>query len=707
MYRQLDPHQPHEQLQKKRALIDQVVAASFPKDLLTNNFHSRENTALVTGLADLCANTVVKKLGKAACVVEADYGNMGGTNNLGRMLSGNWDDPTSGFTLTDGAAQIVGNMALIELREAHPEVQFTAVRSGGDEFRIFGFGIDCEQMRATLNDVVRPKMELFLAKAGLGEHPHSKAADDPNRNGFALAWGVGDLQDTLRSSYQIFKDADEEIKFIKKVIGYARHGNLIPEYEEIVRANVHAELSAGGQTPDPDEITRMTQERYTRAQQEVTAFAEKLQNVRPQVIDEEAVQRVMNSSEYAKYRPAMEQVEVPLAHIPYVGDERAVTADKVLEQRINTFCQDNDIEIADSERATFKLLVDNYRAINPVTGVDLPRDLPSRLELHARYTGPNGEKPRIMSVEFGNTAGFNDNISYGAADAVLRTQANIIKQALLDNDISANDVYDLGGGKFNVLTTPITEDQLKTIQNQIAEETQKQINSQTIESFFEDKRVPITDQERIKLVQAFQKVGVDVTPEEVTKQRISKLPHSKRPLYEQGVNVNMVSNELQKGVNGYDQMEEMKKDIERTIEKDRAEKLEAYNKQQQEKNNGQQGRGTQENVGGGSPENGAASTRVSIGGGDGRSVLQGSAERVGITSTQTIGPTVSAYVGQQNPARDGLTSATPATVNLDQEQQDALLANDGQPQSIIQQGVVHGKVQKSAILRSSADRGKS
>ena len=529
LHRQFGDFPQVEELKEKIDFLDSVLHATYQKEPLTGTYESKQNSALLTALAHAYAQ---REGGPARPItmLEGDFSNMSGTNSYFYEKARQAAAPEEevpfavGHAQTDAAARILANLAREKLEEFVKQEtsgtgQVFAARTGGDEIRLIVDGVDQDKLERFLAEELHPAIEQFIAETDLQRHPHTKYPDDKTKNGLGLVFASMDLAGQS-SPKNMIDMLDKRVEAAKERIGHARLGELPVDYEKQVAGRLLYHLMEEDGLNGPKAALR-THQSVQRLIQEAQENSKQLASLRRQSLRDAELngqtpwEVATAKADYARWlaTPAItaaEQMQLPASR--QVFEDPHTSAIKLLEENLKR--KGMTQTLPEWERRVFLRVLEGYQAVDPVTRVQMPRDLPQQAALFAQDAekaaatlGVTGGA-QMLHVEFGNAGAFN-KLSHLHADILLREEATILVQALKDQGIgfspqegahpdadgTQEPIYHLGGGRFVLLLPsvrvgpdgallPVDAAVVENLQRTIAKATEKKINQRNLQEFF-------------------------------------------------------------------------------------------------------------------------------------------------------------------------------------------------------------------------------
>jgi len=461
----------------------------------TTGYLAKDHAYTATGLAHLYAVEMKQPI----AMVEADFSNMGGTNNYFAALLESEGVPQTeaakkGMALTDAAVRLLCNSLAADAAAAMPKgASLVAIRTGGDEIRLLITGIEDKEQLDRLADRMHVGVERHVAAMGLQDHAHLKAPGDAKRNGFGVALAIQDMRD-IANPQTLVQELDARITQTKNDLGLARIGKID---KELVQAEIEAQLASGEFVPPAGQAAAAfvagKVEAMEHAAQKVAAH---LHSLNPQ----HNTQLQGGSLGFRQYLTAMAEryggprpkPEAPgrLTTPDPIGDNRpeGVPPLAPLEARWNAIAiedlAEKGVSLNAAERHLLKLSVSGLAAKDPSAQTFMPGIVGLTVEAYAAETAEfrglfNAADtvvkqklaeaglasleqlvPQAMAVSFHNVAGLNAALGHHQADIVLRHMAaGIIEQAMHAAGIPEGPpkpyaVAHHGGGNFSVMVQP-------------------------------------------------------------------------------------------------------------------------------------------------------------------------------------------------------------------------------------------------------------
>jgi len=562
-------------------VFDEIERSNFKPEKMTG-FLEKQHLGLVSGLAHLYAELT----GKPIAMIEIDYSNMGGTNEFFRILlaaekglAAEEIPVTEGFYHTDRSAKLIAKTIQAEVKnstttsstgsgnldytatadgaltqnytytttadgkttenssyhydwapdpEKKPVHNMLCIRAGGDELRVIAAGLEPEEFDA-LTDRIHDQIEIHTANLDLHDHPHPKAPDDPNRNGFGAAVSIVDMRDIDPAS--IVHYADLQIKAHKHSLGIARRGVIdkdtvytaylayYQQFPETLPNNQTAEEAAEMLT---DMESQLAQQRYNGFQNMKKATKNDL-SAKENYIAQEIALMELNEMELngGNALPYLYETtdDAPLFSTP--GERRYLhMMHAIKEQGIKI---ENPYEDYYLRHTAFRSV-----AIDSSAGCWMPQDMPETVSIYAEDTDALKQrlissaamtaedaatiKPHLLGVAFHNLGGLNDAVGHDGANSALKHMAkNIIGSAMMEEEMTLGDyqIAHYGGAEFQIIIRPVYTDtngaavavdaeKIRQITAHIATKT-AEMNNMTIVDFLDAAALPPEDDLRKRL----------------------------------------------------------------------------------------------------------------------------------------------------------------------------------------------------------------
>lgn len=521
------------QAQQEQQIRDMMKSA-YPLDRLTD-FADKPEAPLLTGLAHLYA----RRTGTPVSMVDGDYGNMGGTNEFykqkmkeGGLGGRRYDD---GFAETDKAARATAKIterSLQTLADQHPGAKLLKLRSGGDEIRLIMVGVENEKVEDWILTKTHPEIERFTAEANLHDHKHTKAPDNPLKNGFGLALAAVSLnQDHLKPDI-ILAMVDARINAEKLVLGAERRGEILA-------------------LDDYPEETRMVEVERVRRQ---TWQFNKLKEQNP-----DPLAFIRNLDEHPKWGPLMVASDYSRA-LPIPIDLNKMT-DRPFTDIFDRMHHQLDINMRqqmpgqpDRNRKIMHAALHMAMPIDHSAGVYGPRyEEITAASVHADSRRMGDNPAHLVHLEFGNLAGLN-MISHHHADVVLKHIGTIIKEEMRESGLGGaeHNIFHQGGARFNSYLPnfrAVVDEKKNYMGFEILDETglaklgeninrriDDEINDRPIADYFQERNVSIlrqNDDGEMEMLRLGNQVPL--IDEHGQKVKFRDMPHPKRD-YETGIN---------------------------------------------------------------------------------------------------------------------------------------------------------------------------
>jgi hypothetical protein len=492
---------------KVKDYIRQIESARGAPEA-TTGYLGKEHAYIATGLAHLYA----KETGRPIAMVEADFSNMGGTNDhFTAMLKAerppqegqteeqisraNAEIKKQGMHMTDQAVGLLCKSLTSDLAAELPTgAKIVPIRTGGDEIRIIVTGVEDKAELARLTAVMHAGVEQHVAAMGLQDHAHLKAPNDAVRNGFGVALTTEDMRD-IKSSDTLIQELDGRINAAKRDIGLNRLGEID---EATARETFRKKIESGelpvppGQTAE-QVINAKIEERAVNAR----AAAQELHGTNPMHNSELQGGSAGFNSYVEKTSQALNAGPLSSAPLPGVlSSPEPIGANRPegiaplapLEERWNALAaqhlESEGVKLSPADQYMLKLSVGGLSAQDPSAQTFMPKIVGPTVEAYAAETeefrkqwNPQdpavkqalssaglksvGElTPQAMAVSFHNLAGLNSALGHHQADLVLRHMSNdIIEHSLNAAGIPPGPpkpyaIAHHGGGNFSVMIQP-------------------------------------------------------------------------------------------------------------------------------------------------------------------------------------------------------------------------------------------------------------
>lgn len=564
-------------------IFDEIERSNFKPEQMTG-FLEKQHLGLISGLGHLYAELT----GKPVAMIEVDYSNMGGTNEFFRILLATEKGlapeelaVTEAFAHTDHSAKLIAKTIQAEVLdtvtynsdstgganfqytstvdgpltqtytytataggeaaenssyrynwradpEKKPAHNMLCIRAGGDELRVIAAGLDPEEFDA-LTDRIHGQIENHTANLDLHDHPHPKAPDDPDRNGFGAAVSIVDMRGIDPAS--VVHYADLQIKANKHALGMARRGVIDEDTVYTAYLTYYRqfpETLPQNKTPEEaaDMLTKMekqaAQKRYNgfQAMKKATKndLAAKENYIAQEIAKMELNELELNGGSALPYLYEAAD-DAPLFSTP--GERRYLRMiHAIKEQGIDI---KNPYEDYYLRHTAFRSV-----AIDSSAGCWMPGDMPETVGIYAEdtpalktrlvntaaMTEEDAAKirPHLLGVSFHNLGGLNDAVGHDGANSALKHMAkDIIGGAMMAEGLMLGDyqIAHYGGAEFQLIIRPVYTDsdgaavavddaKIRRIETHIAVKT-AEMNKMKINDFLDNAGLPPEDDLRAKL----------------------------------------------------------------------------------------------------------------------------------------------------------------------------------------------------------------
>ncbi len=524
-------------------IYSDVERSRYQPDAMTG-YMQKPHLGLVSGFGHLYAQST----GRDVAMIEVDFSNMGGTNELYRALEAQAKGvPIENIPVedvwhyTDDSAKLIAKTLQAELQNSLPEGSaILPVRSGGDELRLVVTGIEPSQYE-TVSRAIHSKIETHMAALNLHDHVHLKAPDTLEKNGFGAALTIVDMN-ALDPAHAV-ELADEAIKAKKIELGHTRLGGV----DEPALKQAFTEFFDKNPGKIPEEMTRdsaadfLIENEKNFAQAKNAEFANLKQTTGT---DPQAKADYINKEIQALN--VDESRALGTKNPEYLNNNTSTDTalfSALAEQRTDAVTDriaNNGITVAnDYEVKYLQQLTQSTTPTDPSAKTWMPNDLPETAEIYARDTETlkgqlieqgikpelaNGMKAQMMGVAFQNLGGLNDALGHDGANVILQHMSqDIIGEALKQEGIKPGDyqIAHYGGAEFQILVKPaIGEDgQYKIIDESVMQRVQDNIALRTevlddmkMVDFLKQKGMPPTPEARAMLGEKTFSSIADVKP---------------------------------------------------------------------------------------------------------------------------------------------------------------------------------------------------
>jgi GGDEF domain-containing protein len=528
------------------------------------------------GVETALSHVYAQETGRPVMMLEFDFGNMGGTNELFQKKfaiesfqqqhgHASFTDAEAAFKSlasdeqkrliddinikqtfekTDMAAKIVTQTVVSDLHANFPDNKIIAIRTGGDELRFMVEGIDPSKyddiIMATTHNV-----EIKMAELGLLDHEHAKGRDNVFKNGFGGGLAAEDMRN-ITDPDNIIAIMDEDVKAHKDSIGEVRANQHI-NITETVRRNMGIATETDITTLPPQQ-----QRSFDLAVKQQQIYLEKnAENIRAHApapaqtiaeFDTRAAQilvRVDATPQLNANNPTLKSADIEgLTHSPYATIEEKRVA-YMEQRRVPEYSVANGGQPIDGAVQNFmNAEAHSLNPMDPSANVNTVSDYHQNAQIWYDASTPDA-RPSTMFVGFQNLGGLNNLLGHDGADAVLKDMSVIVKTSLNEAGIESDKfvIAHNGGGEFRLVVQPGYEDQLKTAKLSIAEKTAA-LNSRDIGAYLADKGLELDDKTQQKIA------GKNFTTVEDPKLRETHIGEQKIQGYVDGLAVITASSEM-------------------------------------------------------------------------------------------------------------------------------------------------------------------
>ena len=528
------------------------------------------------GVETALSHAYAQETGRPVMMLEFDFGNMGGTNELFQKKfaiekfqqehgHANFTEAESAFKglssdeqkrlindinikqtfeKTDTAAKIVTQTVVTDLEAHFPDNKVIAIRTGGDELRFIVEGVDPSKyddiIMATTHNV-----EIKMAELGLLDHEHAKGRDNIFKNGFGGGLAAEDMRN-ITDPDNIIAIMDEDVKAHKDSIGEVR-ANQHVNITDTVKRNM-------GIAADTD-ITALPTEQQRAfdhaIEQQKTYLDKNAENIRAhapspaQTIAEfdaraaKILADIDKTPQLDVNNQALKSADIDgLTHSRYATIEERRVA--YMEQsRVAEYTAANGGQAIDTSVQDF--MASEARSLNPMdpsAGVNTVSDYRQNAQIWYDASTPDA-RPSTMFVGFQNLGGLNNLLGHDGADAVLKDMSGIVTSSLNEAGIASDKfvIAHNGGGEFRLVVQPGYEDQLKTANLSIAEKTAA-LNTRDIGTYIAEKGIALDEATQQKIA------GKNFTAIEDPKVRDTHIGEQKIQGYADGLAVITASSEM-------------------------------------------------------------------------------------------------------------------------------------------------------------------
>lgn len=504
--------------------------------------------------------------------IGCDFSNMGGTNaefrrRIAKERNIRIDEVAEQeyMSATDKAVQALSLGMIHDLKEHYPDINLHAIRTGGDEVRLFMRMKDghviTQDKQNEIADILHAGIEERVAYLGLQDHPHLKYPGNAWRNGFGAAVAVVDLAEIKdkETARHWIQGVDAKINHEKMMIGALRLGQIEEQY---VRNRIKSMIDAGKlSVASGINHEKFISAQLDRAREKAMQTAEQLRQINP--IHRHEPYTMENY--YVRVDGILAQFEgikTPTAHVPDavappvpIGAHRpanvpvfAPLSHRRLSASLDYLNRFMAMGVNEVHLYGLHQTVNMMTAIDPSSQTQMPGDMVRVIEAHAAEIGEfRGniraqldnpeilaafEKAGIHSVEelkpFGlsyslhGLASLNHLLGHHGADLALR---ELGKNLLIESFVDAGILLDArnpltiahhGGGNFSMVLSPVMYDRNgKTIF--ISDEMVNEAQEIMQEKIAEYNALPIED--------AMEKMGVILNQDEVKKLKNQGIHH--------------------------------------------------------------------------------------------------------------------------------------------------------------------------------------
>ncbi len=538
----------------------------------------KEHAYLATGLNHYYAQS----RGQQVLALEVDYSNMGGTNEeFQKRIAAERgirieDVPEKAYmNATDSAVKAMSLGMVHDLKEHYPNIDVMAIRTGGDELRLMmrmkdGSPVSL-QTQMEISDIIHAGVEERAATLGLQDHAHLKNPTDPRRNGFGAAVAVVDMQE-INSPEAVthwVQDADARIKIAKLNIGALRRGEID---EDLTKLEIQRKIQAGElKVPDGMDKEKFVAQQLAEARVNAEAAGQALRDLNPYHNGSPPPTMADYERRVGEMIAQSGETGTPAADLPRsVADPVPIGADRPagvepcasLSRRRFALAADDisgqagEAALTDLHKYVLRQTIGGLSATDPSSRVSMPGDSTRLIEAYSAEIGEFREhvrqhqndpdvkaaldkagihsveeiKPHVMAYSLHGLAAMNDTLGHHGADLALRTLGKeLVNQSFAEVGLPTDARSPItmahhGGGNFSLVIGPgmvdrdghsvfVSEDMLHKAQERLQEK--------------------ITDLNNLPIAEAFQKMGVELTPQERERLRsmgvehLSDLPDSK------------------------------------------------------------------------------------------------------------------------------------------------------------------------------------
>jgi GGDEF domain-containing protein len=477
------------------------------------------------GVETALSHVYAKKTGRPVMMLEFDFGNMGGTNELFQKkfaiekfqqekayrtfkdAQAAFQSLTSAeqthlineinikqtFDKTDSAAKIITQTVLSDLNAHFPNNKVIAIRTGGDELRFMVEGVDPSKyddiIMATTHNV-----EIKMAELGLLDHEHAKGRTNVFKNGFGGGLAAEDMRN-INDPDNIIAIMDEKIKAHKDRIGEVRaskHIDIIDTVKHNMGIATKTDIKA---LPKKQQYTFDEAVKKQKAHLENNAANIRAHAPSPAQSIADFDARTAQILESVDNTPQLDVNNSTLKSADAEGltfSQFATIEEKrvaYMEQcRIPEYINANNGQPIDAAVQDF--MTSAARSLNPMdpsANVNTVSDYRQNAQIWYDASTPFA-RPSIMFVGFQNLGGLNNLLGHDGADAVLKDMAEIVTESLHQAGIESDKfvIAHNGGGEFRLVIQPGYEHQLKVAKLSIAEKTAT-LNARDISAYLSEK----------------------------------------------------------------------------------------------------------------------------------------------------------------------------------------------------------------------------
>ena len=490
------------------------------------------------GVETALSHVYAKATDTPVMMLEFDFGNMGGTNELFhkkfaiealqedkgyasfKEAEAAYEalDPDSQKTYlstvhekvthakTDMAAKIVTQSVLTDLKAHFPDSEVMAIRTGGDELRFMVEGVDPSKYQDVIMATTH-NVEIKMAELDLLDHEHAKGRDNRFKDGFGGGLAAEDMRN-IDDPDNIIARMDEDVKDHKNSIGEMRQSRYMNVVETVQKNMSDVERARIDSLP-PEEKQQALNDAVAKQEEHLRRNAANIRAHAPNP-----------TQTIAEYDARAAQILADVDQTPEmdVNDTTLKTADAegleydrfaTIEERRVAYMEQRRVpeyETANGGQAIDQSVKDfmehEARSLNPMdpsADVNTIADFKENAQIWHDATTPEA-RPHSMFIGFQNLGGLNNLLGHDGADAVLKDMSSIVKTSLVEAGVEPDKFVMVhnGGGEFRIVVQPGHAAQIEAAQNTIAERT-ADLNSQNISEYLETKKINVDPETQEKI----------------------------------------------------------------------------------------------------------------------------------------------------------------------------------------------------------------